>query len=548
MDELRRQRRLKNRLALVTLIACSTTSVFAEEAFKAPPTPHSFGSLLSQGWTAGPTPTLVRPKLRVLEVDREAVVHNQRAAPPSLARLIKLRAKPIAINSASVNDSNSAGVDVEFAPAVNRFVADRQNVSRSPTGLAIEDATSIQVARPIRPLVPETPITPVPEVPIRSVPEVPITRSVDVQPVDVPLATSVAEDSIGDQSALPPAATGALLGFRHLSSSDVQPDTPVRLERHRDADVLRGADRAMTSMTSTTESVHVIRLREQARESLRMAKNRLDRQATHSARKYALAALRSIVAMQDVQVGGNRHAKQLDAAFDSIREAEDFCGRFGAIDQKALKRMVTVHETGVLKDKDLDNLSAIEATDAYLRVARENLVAASAGSREASDALVLLGRIEKQVSRVSESHSAAVAVMLQRSAIDVDDRNGSAYHSLGVTFLQQSLFSQASWALKKSLEIHPTRSAYLALLGASRRLGDVDTARLCNLALQGDKFPNDMSVRSLTPSEFASTYRPVPQAMQPVKQKTVAPVKTDSKQDEPPHRAGLRSIFSFSRR
>ena len=53
--------------------------------------------------------------------------------------------------------------------------------------------------------------------------------------------------------------------------------------------------------------------------------------------------------MKDVQSGGNHHAKQLEAAMEAIRESEDFTGKFGPVDQDALLRLVTVHETDALK-------------------------------------------------------------------------------------------------------------------------------------------------------------------------------------------------------
>ncbi len=128
---------------------------------------------------------------------------------------------------------------------------------------------------------------------------------------------------------------------------------------------------------SLTVTIHSARLRELARESLRNSSHRMQRQATHSAKKYALEALRSIVAMRDAEAGGNQHAKQLDVALDAIRESDDFCGRFGVVDPIAMKRMVAVHETDVLKGRDLENVSSLEATETYLAVAKKNLIAAA---------------------------------------------------------------------------------------------------------------------------------------------------------------------------
>ena len=190
-----------------------------------------------------------------------------------------------------------------------------------------------------------------------------------------------------------------------------------------------------------------------------------------------MEALQSIVAMQDSKAGGNQRAKQLDIAMDAIRESEDFCGRFGPVDERALQRMVGVHETDALKNRDLENVSALEATEAYLAVAKTNLIAAAGGVQEASDALVLLGKIEKQMAGPADTHAPAVAVTLQRAAIEIAPNNALAYQALGTTLLDQGLVKQSAWALGRSIEIQPTRIGYEGLLEAARRLGDVETAR-----------------------------------------------------------------------
>jgi hypothetical protein len=272
----------------------------------------------------------------------------------------------------------------------------------------------------------------------------------------------------------------------------------------------------------------------------------MHRRATHSAKKYALEALRSIVAMRDAEVGGNQHAKELDVALDAIRESDDFCGRFGPIDQNALRRMVVVHETDVLKGQDLENMSALEATEEYLAVATKNLIAAAGGVREASDALVLLGQIEKQMSAPGDTHGAAVAVTLQRAAIDIAPTNGPGYRELGTTLLDQGLVKQAAWALNRSVEIQPTRSGYQGLLEASRRLGDVETARLCLASLQDPNIADEIPVKELSPDVFAATYKPN------LSELKNAPAQTQQTGANAPEaektRISLRTLFPFGRR
>lgn len=299
-------------------------------------------------------------------------------------------------------------------------------------------------------------------------------------------------------------------------------------------------------------TIHATRLQELAIQSLRKAADRFRRQATHSAKKYTLESLRLIVSMRDAQTGGNQHARQLDQAFDALRESKDFCGRFGPLDQNAIQRMVDSHETQALKDRDIKNLSALEATEAYLNLARENLVRACGGVSEACDALVLLGKIEKQMARPGETHGAAVAVTLQRAAVVIEPNSSHAYGELGATLMQQGLIDQAALALQQSVEMRPTRIGYQRLLEVSRRLGDADTARRCVTSLQKPDLQDSIRVKTLSPVEFAATHRPqlasiAAKPASPNREATPAASESQSKETSA-IKVSSRSLFPFGRR
>ncbi|MGI9472500.1 MAG: hypothetical protein ACR2NZ_13245 [Rubripirellula sp.] len=290
-------------------------------------------------------------------------------------------------------------------------------------------------------------------------------------------------------------------------------------------------------------SLQATRLRKLGQETLQQAFERAGRGAHHSAKKYATDALRLTIATRDAMDGGNRHAKALEAAFDAIRESEDFCGRYGAANANALSRMVSSHQTPVLKERDASTVSAYEAADAYLSYARERIVSASGEMPEASHALVLLGRLEKQVSRSSRTYTDAVTVTLHRAAIDVQPSNAAAYRALGTTLLDQGLTEQASWALQRSVEITPTRPAYEGLLEVARRSGDAVAARACTAALNHPALGSEIPVMRLNASEFASTHRPD----EITTQTNGISQEPTSRQAESP-RLGIRSLFPFTRR
>ncbi|TWU56753.1 hypothetical protein Poly51_26700 [Rubripirellula tenax] len=299
-----------------------------------------------------------------------------------------------------------------------------------------------------------------------------------------------------------------------------------------------------TTSVSPTAMIHANRLRELSHRSLQAAKDCLQRGALHSARKYATESLRQTIDMQDIRDGGNRHARHLDLALSAIRESDDFCGRFGHVDSESLQRMVSVHETDVLKEHDLSNVSAMRASEAYLSVAKDNLVAAAGDSSDACDAMVLLGILEKQLQDKNPTHAGAVAITLQHAASEIAPNSALARQELGVTFLEQGLVPQAAFALSQSIQLRPSRVSYTRLLDASRRMGDAETSGQCLQALNDPSLPSGIAVKTLTPEDFAASYRPDPVSMQAPSKKAAA--SPPSQADTP--RVSTRSFFPFGRR
>lgn len=266
--------------------------------------------------------------------------------------------------------------------------------------------------------------------------------------------------------------------------------------------------------TLPSVTMHRKRLLELSQLSLAKSQESLKRGATHTARKHALAALQSVVAMTDAEFGGNTHSQQLASAFAAIRESEDFCGQFGVIDSRVLQRMVAVHETLALKQRDLNVVTALEATEAYLDLAHNQLVSAVGEVPEGSRALVMLGQIEFQLAKPSDTHATSVAVTIQQAAVETNPNDAVAYRVLGNSLFHLGLLEEASNCLTKSLKLQPNRLAYECLLEIARQLGDIDTARACLSAIQDPRMDSDDLVRNLSPQDFAATYRPVSRSIQ----------------------------------
>lgn len=303
-----------------------------------------------------------------------------------------------------------------------------------------------------------------------------------------------------------------------------------------------------TALRSPVANAQAVRLRESARLSLQKSQQRLERRATHTAKMYANESLRAVVAMQDAGQGGTDHARGLNQAMDAIRESQDFAVRFGVIDQASLARLVTVHKTPVLKGRNLEQVSAIEATESYLNFARFNLVQAAGYAREASDALTILGRVERETASPDNSHALAVAMTMQQAAVEIAPHSMLAHRELGITFSRQGLLELAAESLMHSLDIQPTRIGYERLLELSRRTGDVDTARSCVAALRSGRFPNEISVRTMSPELFATTHRPAPSSIQRQQAESTGHDNRLKKADAEPVRLSLRSILPFGRK
>ncbi len=327
-------------------------------------------------------------------------------------------------------------------------------------------------------------------------------------------------------------------GFTMFSVHDLQPPQHEQL--------LPAAESPSPTATST---IHARRLGKLARAALADSRSRLRKRATHTAQKHALEALRLSVDIEDAIRGGNQHAGDLRVAQNAIRESKDFEGITTTVDWRSIQRMVAVHETEILKSKDLKHVSAVQATDAYLNLARTKLVSAAGDSALAAESMLLLGLIEKQVLSRADIHSGAVSLIYHGAAIEICPANAEAHREYGRTLLEQGLVNQSIQSLKQSVALKPSRAGYQVLLDASRRGGDYDLAKHCLNALNNPSLLNDTAIVQLPPRQFAASYRPTPQTIHavpsPVSSKATA---TNVEPEKEKTRISFRSFFPFGRR
>ncbi len=286
------------------------------------------------------------------------------------------------------------------------------------------------------------------------------------------------------------------------SADTATPRPAVATSRPVAAPVRPAATPRVTSVNST---LHATRLRTQGRETLTRVHQSLKRRSTHTANKQALEALHAIVASRDAAGETNVYGLRLQAALTAIREAEDFCGRYGNVDHLALRRMIESHTTEALKDRDVSGLSAVKAVEIYLSVAKSNLVAASGGLPEAGDALLLLGHVHQKFEKNNSLYNEAVALTLHQAAVEVQPASAIARRELGKTLMNQGLVAQAVDMFVLSNRLTPNRETTQLLLNAARRIGNVPLAEHCMARLQDPRLPSDFPVIRLSPEQFAAT-------------------------------------------
>lgn len=298
-------------------------------------------------------------------------------------------------------------------------------------------------------------------------------------------------------------------------NSEVQPSSKAKSKSQFEMPLMASKPKPRKSVLarpisrpSELSTVHAAKLREVAQLNLREASDRLRRGATFSAKRLTLKALNNIVQMRDLQDGGNEHAKQFQSGLTAIRESRDFRDELGSVNQKAIKRFVAIHSTGALKDRDLAAVTTLHAMECYLLEAQEQLTNSVQGVTAASQALTLLGQIERTMGDVSNTHSAATALTLQKAAVAIDPNNVVAQYELGENLYSQGLHEQAFDALSVCVAKRPDRRSYQLLMQTAKRLGDRTTASDCMVALRNPKLPSTTPVRRLKSSDFASTYRP----------------------------------------
>lgn len=261
---------------------------------------------------------------------------------------------------------------------------------------------------------------------------------------------------------------------------------------------------------------------------LRSAHFAARRGAFHTAKESATQTLRIIASLRDSQTGGNLHTSQLQEAITAIRESTDFTGRYGPVDEAALRRLIEVHQTPVLHNVDTSSLTAERAIESYLNYARQLWVEATAGGPLAAEATMILADLESTNTATSPNasatearsrlHASELALMYRRAAVEIGPDNPQATADLGRSLLHRSMPAIAKELLLLSVQQKPTRQNVEDLKRAAQQSGDVQLASECEHRLATTNLPIDLPIQVLSPTDFARTNQQVatrPAARQP---------------------------------
>ncbi len=277
--------------------------------------------------------------------------------------------------------------------------------------------------------------------------------------------------------------------------------------------------RSRTWLPSTTSTSS----QQDARRFLQQATAEYSRRAWASAEASAWEALRCAasgidIANREASFGNNRSESSaldnLQLARTAIRESRDFAGKYGPLDSSAIQRIVISHTTGVLKNRSLHNVSAIDATDRYLNEARVRLAQLSKYSVEAAQTLDLMAAIHLGRNDPKRMPS-QTALCLRRAALQGQPGNGSLAGQLGMHLAAVGLDNEAQWALEHAYSIEPAPEVAQTLNVVTNRAGDrAEAIRM--IAQMQSRLPAGYepnrgpvpTVVQLSPQEFAAISRP----------------------------------------
>ena len=222
-----------------------------------------------------------------------------------------------------------------------------------------------------------------------------------------------------------------------------------------------------------------------------------------SAQQEFHAALRIIAISNDLQTNSSRYSRALTEAAVAMKEAEDFVRT--EIDSEGLLGVastVETHQSKIINQADLDQISPKQAAQQYLQFAQDCLDRAGGQNAVSAEAFCCLGELHSSTKQSEASPLAmgiAKAIAFHRAALKSDPNNSRSPNELGVLMAKIGQLDSAIALFQQSLANNQTPQTWKNLAKAYQQKGEFDLANAADdqyLALKQTPFEtNQPSIR-----------------------------------------------------
>lgn len=310
----------------------------------------------------------------------------------------------------------------------------------------------------------------------QDLPEAPVES---LEPRVVPLRTSLkpTPDLIPDRVAASsqPPLNDPMLAYQTQSRT-----TSVGL----DSNELRAVNKPSTPQPELSSAA------ERASRRVAAGSRLVERGATLSGRQEFIGALQVIAEALDQQRHTNAHARALSAGLTALEEARDFVSS-NPQQRLPLGELVLGHQTTVLQDVALDQLSNQEALQSYLNYAQQQLSTAGGDLLPGADALFALGKLHllesQQPSNSAPRLELERAIMLFHAALVIEPKHSLAANEAGVALARLGRMNEAKLALQHSASLTAHPSTWRNLATVHQSLGEGQLAQLAERESQTAK-------------------------------------------------------------
>jgi tetratricopeptide (TPR) repeat protein len=241
-----------------------------------------------------------------------------------------------------------------------------------------------------------------------------------------------------------------------------------------------GAERTELPWANFHRSPEMIAAARRASRRVRDGFARAARGAHYSARSEFVAALQTIAQASDIERGTRHYTRALELGLAALDESADFLGRNAAAGEAPVQQIVLRHQTQLLKDVDLQDLSAYVAAERYCAFAQEQLAAAAFG--EVSGSMALFGLAKVAHVGITTEPGRAIerrmqAQYLYRAALLAEQNNFCAANELAVLLGETGHLEEARQLLQKSVSVMPHSVTWRNLAAMHDRLGEPQLAQ-----------------------------------------------------------------------